>query len=419
MTLLIVSVGIALIVSAACSLLEAILLSLTPTQVAQFAGKHPKAAQTWQHLKSEIQRPIAVILIINTLAHTIGATVAGAQFESLFGRQWLAVFSIVFSFLILQFTEILPKTLGVRFNALWAPYVGVPLRTVTQVSAPILWIINLINRPFEMKDGRKLSPGTVEEIASLAGLARLSDLIGPHEEKIIKNAAKMSVTHVSSVMIPIENVTFLSTSQTMTDAILTAHFDPHTRFPICEAGDKNHVLGYVNFKELIYRARTNPADPSLRGIIRPVHFVSTDDSAADLLRVFVDQHVHMAIVRDEEGVSLGLVTMEDLVEELVGELEDEFDRVPRMCHALSGGTWMVGGGFPAAKLEDVLGVKLTSPRGSTSAWLIERMGRLPKVNEVYREGGYEFFVRRTRRGKIFEVAVSRERTGPVEAEMFQ
>ncbi|MBM3289130.1 MAG: CBS domain-containing protein [Candidatus Hydrogenedentes bacterium] len=195
----------------------------------------------------------------------------------------------------------------------------------------------------------------------------------------------------------------------MTDAVLTAHWDPHTRFPICDEGDHDRVLGYINFKELVYRARTNPSDPSLRGIIRPVHFVHCGESAADLLRMFVEQHVHMAIVRDDDDKTLGLVTMEDLVEELVGELEDEFDRLPRMCHALSGGTWMVGGGFPATKLDDVLGVTFEGARGSTSAWLIERMGHLPKLNEVHTEAGYEFLVRRTRRGKIFEVAVSKPR----------
>ncbi|NUM54720.1 MAG: HlyC/CorC family transporter [Candidatus Hydrogenedentes bacterium] len=409
MIVLIVAMSAALVISALCSLLEATLLSLTPTQVARFGESHPTVMHTWQKLKSEIKRPIAVILVLNTFSHTIGAAVAGAQFESLYGKEWLATFSIVFSILILQFTEILPKTLGVRYNALLAPIVGIPLYAVVRASAPFIAVINLINRPFEGRQRKDHSGGTVDEIAALAGMARLSNLIGEYEESIIKNATKMSLTKVDSVMIPHDQITFLSTAQTMTDAVLTAHWDPHTRFPICDEGDHDRVLGYINFKELVYRARTNPSDPSLRGIIRPVHFVHQDESAAELLRMFVEQHVHMAIVRDDNDKTLGLVTMEDLVEELVGELEDEFDRLPRMCHALSGGTWMVGGGFPASKLDDVLGVTLENARGSTSAWLIDRMKRLPRVNEVHQEAGYEFLIRRTRRGKIFEVSVSKPR----------
>lgn len=409
MLVLVVAMSAALVISALCSLLEATLLSLTPTQVARFGEAHPKAMHTWQKLKSEIKRPIAVILVLNTLSHTIGATVAGAQFESLYGKEWIGVFSLVFSLLILQFTEILPKTLGVRYNAWIAPIVGMPLYAVVKASSPILTVINLINRPFERHGKHEHTGGTVEEIAALAGLARLSNLIGEYEESIIKNATKMSITKVDNVMIPRDQITFLSTSQSMTDAVLTAHWDPHTRFPICDEGDHDRVLGYINFKELVYRARTNPSNPSLRGIVRPVHFVHRDESAAELLRMFVEQHVHMAIVQDDDDKTLGLVTMEDLVEELVGELEDEFDRLPRMCHALSGGTWMVGGGFPAAKLDDVLGVMFDNARGSTSAWLIDRMKRVPKVNEVHVEAGYEFLIRRTRRGKIFEVAVSKPR----------
>ena len=409
MVVLIVAMTGALVISALCSLLEATLLSLTPAQVAAFGEVHPRVMHTWQKLKSEIKRPIAVILVLNTLSHTIGATVAGAQFESLYGREWLVAFSLLFSFLILQFTEILPKTLGVRYNSYLAPFFGVPLYAIVRITNPLITIINLINKPFEGRGKSADTAGTVDEIAALAGMARLSNLIGQYEESIIKNATKMSLTKVDSVMIPHDQITFLTTTQTMTDAVLTAHYDPHTRFPICEDGDHDRVLGYINFKELVYRARTNPSDPSLRGIIRPVHFVHRDESAADLLRMFVEQHVHMAIVRDDDEKSLGLVTMEDLVEELVGELEDEFDRLPRMCHALSGGTWMVGGGFPASKLDDVLGANLENARGSTSAWLIERMGRVPKANEVYMESGFEFLVRRTRRGKIFEVSVTKPR----------
>jgi putative hemolysin len=207
-------------------------------------------------------------------------------------------------------------------------------------------------------------------------------------------------------MIPVEQVTFLSASQSLTDAIITAHLDPHTRFPICEGDDRNRVLGYVNFKEIIYHARTNPADSSLRGIIRPVYFLSPEESAVELLKVFVERHEHIAIVRGTDGKTLGLITLEDVIEELVGELGDEFDRLPRLFHQLSGGTWMVGGGVPVADLASKLGLSVFDAHGTVSAWLIRRFGRVPKVNEIYQLNGTEFMIRRTRREHIFEVAVT-------------
>ncbi|HOE67734.1 MAG TPA: hemolysin family protein [Candidatus Hydrogenedentes bacterium] len=405
MLLFFAAVAFALCVSFVCSLFEATLLSLTPSQVADLSMRHPKIGARWQTFKNAIAKPIAAILILNTAAHTVGATVAGAQFEGLFGKEWLLAFSLAFTYLMLQLTEILPKTLGVMYNRRLAFYMAMPLEMLARAMTPIIYLVHTVNRIFEGRHPPAEGPRTLEEISALAGMARLSNLIGKHEERIIREASRLSETYVKEVMIPMEQVTMLSTSQTITDAILTAHLDPHTRFPICEGDNRGNVLGYVNFKEIIYRVRTNPGDPSLRGIIRPVHFVGPEESSAALLRVFIEQHVHMAIVVQDDQ-ALGLVTLEDIVEELVGELDDEFDRLPRMCHALSGGTWMVGGGFPAAQLRSIIGAELPHAHGSLSAWLIERIGKLPNRNSIHKEGDVAFMIRRIRRGKIFEVAVS-------------
>jgi CBS domain containing-hemolysin-like protein len=127
MFIFVVSVLVALIVSAMCSLAEAVLLSLTPSQVADLSNKNPKAGQIWRTFKTNIERPIAFILILNTSAHTIGASIAGSQFDELWGDEWIWLFSLIFTFAMLQFTEILPKGFGVRFNRKIAPYIAGPL----------------------------------------------------------------------------------------------------------------------------------------------------------------------------------------------------------------------------------------------------------------------------------------------------
>jgi putative hemolysin len=406
MGLFIFSICLAFFVSAICSLFEATLLSLTPLQIAEFQNRSPKAAILWQKFKNEIHRPIAVILLLNTAAHTIGATIAGAQFRELFSGQGIAVFSIVFTYIMLQFTEILPKTLGVRFNSRLAPMMAYPLALLIQIFSPLLYLFHLINRPFEASLQSEKNP-TLDEISALAGLARLSNIIGSQQEKIIKGAAKLSQIPVTQAMIPVSQITFLSTSQSLTEAILTAHLDPHTRFPIHEGTDSNQVLGYVNFKEMVYLLRTNPANASLRGIIRPVHFAAPAETCSGILKLFVEEHIHMAVVRSQEGKNLGLVTMEDIVEELIGgDLEDEFDRLPKMFHSLEGGTWMVGGGYAISKLAADLGVELPeASSGTVSAWLLKRIKHIPNVSETYRETNLTFMIRRIRRGKIFETAV--------------
>ena len=363
MTIFVASVVVALSISFCCSLMEAALLSLTPSQLANLSARHPGIGAIWRGFKTNIERPIAVILILNTAAHTIGASVAGAEFDELFGDRWIWLFSLLFTFAMLQYTEILPKTLGVYFNQTIAMWIARPLSLAIRVFTPLIHILHLLNRPFEGRRTEKRAPATLEEITSLAAMARLSKHIGAHQERIISRAAKLSQTSARQIMIPIEQVSMLSTAQTLPQALVAAHIDAHTRFPVCQDGDPNRVIGYVNFKEMIYFMTTNPSDPSLKGIVRPVHFVEPDSSASDLLQAFIDQHEHIAIVRDTEGHCLGLITLEDLMEELVGELQDEFDRLPRHVHSLSSGTWMFGGGVAMSEVAAKLGGGLLRSAG--------------------------------------------------------
>jgi CBS domain containing-hemolysin-like protein len=407
MALFILSVSGALLISAMCSVMEATLLSLTPSQVADMTKRQPKAGAIWQRFKANIQPPIAAILFLNTAAHTIGASVAGSQFDELYGDQWILAFSLVFTFVMLQFTEILPKTLSVRYNREIGRFIARPLNALVFILTPLLHAIHWINRPFEGRKARTEHPATIEEITALAGLARLSNQISLYQERIIHGASRLSELPVEQIMIPVEQVSFLTTDQTLANAILAAHLEAHTRFPIREGTDSDRVVGYVNFKEMIYFMRTNPNEPSFRGIVRPVRFVAPGSSAADLLKGFVAEHVHIAIVRSPDGKTLGMVTFEDIVEELVGDLEDEFDRLPRMVHAMAGGTWMLGGGTPMSEVETQLGQDFSKARENLSAWLLQKFGRVPKPGESFRDGQVEFIIRRIRRGKIFEVAVSR------------
>lgn len=413
--MLIVSILVALSVSFLCSLMEAALLSLTPGQMAELQRKHPKEGAVWQGLKQNIQRPITVILTLNTAANTLGATVAGSQFAVVFGHTWIALFSISLTYAMLQFTEILPKSLGVRFNMAIAPYMARPLAGLLFVMSPIIRFITLVNRVFVAAPKEKHGATALQEIEALAGTARLANVIGKHQERIIQTTTRLSRLTAKDVMVPLDQITFLSATQRLTDAIITAHMDPHTRFPIIEGDDRNKILGYINFKELVYRARTNPADPTLRGIIRPIGFVAPATTCNLVLRSFVDEHMHIAIVYDDAAKqTLGLLTLEDLVEELVGEIEDEFDHLPKMCQALSGGVWIVGGGVPATDMFARVGMTPETTKDVVSPWLIARLGKLPKIGQVINVGEKDITVRRIRRGKIFEVLVTPHGLAPRE-----
>ena len=200
MTLFIASVLLALMVSAVCSLFEAALLSYTPSQVATLSMERPRLGAIWQQFKDNIERPIAVILILNTAAHTIGATIAGAQFKAVFGEQWLILFSVLFTYLMLQFTEVLPKSLGVSYNAALAPIMAPTLALLVRVFNPIVVFVQLINRPFSRTGD--LEDTTLTEIAALAASARLSKSIDPQQARMIQAASNLEEVRVRQIMTP-------------------------------------------------------------------------------------------------------------------------------------------------------------------------------------------------------------------------
>lgn len=403
---LVAGASLAFFVSFFCSLMEAALLSITPGQLAQLKHEKSRLGSVMGRLKDDLDRPITAILALNTTAHTIGATIAGAEFALLFGDNKIGLFSGLFTYLMLQYTEILPKSLGVRFNKAICAWMALPLLTLTRVMGPVIGVLRFLNRPFESRSRAGAASLSLDEVVALAGHARLVRLITPQQENIITQAAYLSKQTAADIMVPVEQVTFLSSDQTLPHAIVTAHMDPHTRFPVVKGGDHNDVLGYINFKELVYRVRTNPAEPTLHGVIRPVRFVRADTPCHQILRAFVDEHEHMAIVRDEQGRTAGLITLEDVVEVLLGDLQDEFDRLPKMCQSLPKGVWIVGGGVPMTELAERLAMPAISGPGTLSDWMISRLGDKLAVDQRLRVDHLEFAVRRIRRGKPFEVLIS-------------
>ncbi|HPO50162.1 MAG TPA: DUF21 domain-containing protein, partial [Spirochaetota bacterium] len=170
MATLIFTIFISMAISALCSLLEACLLSLSLTDIAKISEKKIKVAKIWENFKKNIDKPIAVILIVNTLAHTIGAALSGAQFEKKFGGEWIWLFSLIYSLAMIQWTEILPKTMGVKYNRNLADIFALPLNLLVTIFKPVAFIIHLINKPFEgKKDDRNFD--ALSEINTLAHFA--------------------------------------------------------------------------------------------------------------------------------------------------------------------------------------------------------------------------------------------------------
>ncbi len=404
MIVLIASVAVALLVSSLCSLLEAALLSLTPSQLAQIRQRNVAMGDVCRRLKYEIEKPIAVILIVNTAAHTFGASVAGAQFNELYGARWLGAFTLVFTLMMVQYTEILPKTLGVRYNRKIMCCSARPLSLMIAVMMPLIVLIRWFNRPFELSEAKN-SVSAADEISALAALARSNRQISRRQERIIKVAPMLSQKRAEQIMLPSENISFLSSRQTLTEAINWVGMDFHTRYPVCRGSNRDQVLGYVNFKEVVATYRANPEHGKLMDILRPISFAAPGESAAELLERFVSRQCHMAVVRGSRGRTLGLVTLEDIVEELLGDLDDEFDPLPRTFYSLGGAIWVVGGGVPLTLLARRTWLALPRRTEPVAIWFAGRLKRMPRIGDTLKHNNAEFHVHKVRRGRVLEFGV--------------
>ena len=329
LTIFIISVGCALLISATCSVFEAVLLSLSASQVEMMGETHAHQAQSMKKLKQDIEQPITAILTLNTVAHTIGASVAGAAAAALFGQEGLIWFSLLFTVAILIFTEILPKTIGVAFARQLAPYIVRPLLWMIFLLRPFIWlthaIINLI--PNNNRSNRV----TAEELKIIASMSMKSGDIEKEQEAVITNILQLGKKTVRQVMTP-RTVTF-SVSQSLTigeAATLDEKWRMHSRVPIYEK-EPDNVVGIVLSQDVLLAAAMEQNDMELTQIMRPAHFVP---ETAHLDRIFIDffeRYQHLFIVVDEYGSVTGVISMEDIIEEIIGrEIVDESDKAHNM-----------------------------------------------------------------------------------------
>lgn len=387
--------------------MEAAILSLSPSQLAELRQRSPKSGEVIAALKRDIDKPLAVILILNTAAHTIGASIAGASFQSLFAGAYMGLFSLAFTLVMVQYTELLPKTLGVRFNIRILQVTARPLSVASVILSPLIKLTKIFNRPFEGRAPEHPTPA--EEISALASMARSSQVISSRQERIIRMVPYLSERCAADVMIAAEDVAFLDVNMSLDDAISVTGNDFHTRYPLCVGGNRNNIPGYVNIKEIILAVHHGKGDMKLAEIMRPIAFAEPEDTASKLLEMFAAQHCHMTIISDPDtGETRGLVTLEDIVEELIGDLDDEFDPLPRTFYSPRENLWVVGGGIPMTQLVRETNLDLPRRAESVSGWFAREMGRQVKVGDSLVWKNAEFFVRKIRRSQVWEFHLRRK-----------
>jgi CBS domain containing-hemolysin-like protein len=393
MQVFIAAVSTALIVSFICSIFESVLLTITTAEVESLAASGAKAGRLMRRFKERIDVPIAAILIVNTIAHTIGAAVAGASYQNVFDPGTLWIFSIVFTAAVLLFTEIIPKTLGVTHAARLATPVAFGIQALIVVLRPIVAVTEKISTMLRGDSKRPVT--SIEEIRLLAQLGRTEGAVGPRTAGIIVGATQLRELRADDVMLPRQQVVYLSGTES-TEVILTRIRESgHSRFPFTPTDSIEQFSGIVLAKDLLLQLDASDARIiDWADLVREPLIVPEYQPLNMLLKTFQDAKNHMALVVDEYGQCEGIVTIEDVLEEIVGEIVDESDvETESMVHQ-SGDRIVVDARFELRRLAGILDIEWDpTERGrSLNGLLTERLGRLPRVGDTIEWQGHRIEV---------------------------
>ena len=327
MGILMLVVFLTLGISALCSLFEATLYStrMGALEASKTEGTHSRQAQQFINMKRQIDIPIAAILILNTIANTAGATLAGMYASEVLGASKVIVFSLAFTLGILFLSEILPKTLGaIYWRRIW-PLIVWPLTIMRYTLYPAITITQALTRL--LMRGQTVPLVTEDEIVAMAHLGAQAGEITHEESHMVHNIIELENKQVSEIMTPRTVIFSLGASLTVEQALPEVNAKGFTRIPVYEE-DYEHLTGYVMLQDLSAARTSNQHDLNLREIAKPLSFVPETVNCLTLLTTFLKLRRHIAIVSDEYGGVAGLVTLEDLLETLLGEeIVDETDQV--------------------------------------------------------------------------------------------
>ncbi|MDN3446953.1 hemolysin family protein [Psychrobacter sp. APC 3281] len=328
-SLLIFFVLLAIGVSFVCSLAESVLLSMTPSFIADVQETSPKKAEMLKSLKVDnIDQSLAAILTLNTVAHTLGSIGAGAQATIVFGSAWFGLFSALMTLAILFLSEIIPKTLGTVYWRQLSGLVAYFVRGIILLLYPLIWFSERLTKL--LVRGKEPQTFSRREFAALASIGEESGQIDPLESRIIRNLLAFGAIKVEDIMTPRSVMLAFEENKTVAELLVDRPKLTFSRLPIYD-GDLDNITGFVLKTDMLLAKVNHAMHKPLTQFQRDITFVFSKMKLFDLLELMLKNRIHIAITVGEYGEVKGLVTLEDVFETLLGlEIVDEIDRVEDM-----------------------------------------------------------------------------------------
>jgi len=327
MTLLFIYLLIAIGVSFLCSILEAVLLSITPSYLAKLSLEHPRSGRLIMQVKERLDESLSSILILNTFAHTMGAAGVGSQALRVFGPEWETLIAVLLTLAILYFSEIIPKTLGATFWRSLAVPSAFIITWLVRLVYPLVWVSTRLTKLFSNSSENEI---TREEIIALASLGHQGGALISRENEYLENLLRSREVTTSQILTPRTVVHMLDENLSVKEALDHPQTRQFTRIPTY-AGSRDDIRGKVIRVDLYEAERQGRGADPIREMAREINRVSEKLPVQKLLDLFIKHQMHLFLVEDEFGQTAGVVTLEDAIETLLGrEIIDESDTVADM-----------------------------------------------------------------------------------------
>lgn len=328
--LLFVFLGLALIVSFLCSVLESVLMSTTLSFLQMKEDEGDKNAALLHSYKSDTERPLAAILSLNTIANTIGAAGVGQQATIAFGSAWFGLVSAITTVLILVFAEIIPKTIGTtRWRSLTG-FAAKTLRVLIMLMFPIVWCVEKLTRWITPASSEEETSVSREEVSAMANVGEEEGVFDEDENKIIQNIIKLDDIKAYDVMTPRVVVASAPEEMTLRDFYKVDKYDHFSRIPVY-ADSQEFITGYILRSDALEMLAEDKFNVRLKEIKRPLPYFNEETSIPDIWDQLIEHKEQISIVIDEYGCMQGVLTLEDVIETVFGfEITDENDQFTDM-----------------------------------------------------------------------------------------
>ena len=416
-----------LVFNAAFAAYEMALASVSKPRIRHLKEKNVPGASSAHFMKERMEASLSLIQLGITLAGAIAAATGGiavneyispalaehlALSKTAAGTLGLTLFVIPLSFVTITFGELVPKVFAIENKEFILLHFSPFFRGLYVLVSPVLQVFEMsikgvIAVTNAVLPARKNNHerAALSELRLAAAQARDESLIGKMEEQIVNSAAALSLRKVEELLIPVSAISYIPAGMSLAEAMIRAHMDLHTRFPVTRWDEKpEEIVGYINFKDIVNAMKMQAKSPDVAGITRPIHKIPAGTAVPRALEEMISKSVHMAVITGADGKVLGLLTLEDIIAQLVGPIKDEYDHLPSYLYEAGGGL-MAGGGADMAEILRKLDLKPDTGNVTLAVWVERQLKRHPRGSELLKHGLVRILVRKTRRHKVSEAFI--------------